>query len=63
MQNRAGYTWNLELVHRRMARMLHAAWSEVAAISLVQQVRLRMAAHMLAVRRVAQADRVRGLYA
>ena len=63
VQNRAGYSWSLERVHKRLARMIDAAWDEVAQIAAEQDVRLRMAAHMLAVRRVAQADRLRGLYA
>jgi glutamate dehydrogenase/leucine dehydrogenase len=63
VQNRAGYSWSEERVHKRLARMIDAAWEEVAGIAGEQKVRLRMAAHMLAVRRVAQADRLRGLYA
>jgi glutamate dehydrogenase (NAD(P)+) len=63
VQNRAGYAWPLERVQRRMARMLEAAWIEMALIASDRKVSLRTAAHMLAVRRVAQADSVRGLYA
>jgi glutamate dehydrogenase (NAD(P)+) len=63
VQNRAGYAWPEERVYKRMARMLHAAWSELSAIALEEKVTLRTAAYMLAVRRVAQAYRLRGLYA
>ena len=63
VQNRAGYSWPLDRVQKRMARMLDAAWTEMAAIVEEEKVSLRSAAHMLAVKRVAQADRVRGLYA
>jgi glutamate dehydrogenase (NAD(P)+) len=63
VQNRAGYKWPLERVQKRMARMLDDAWTEMALIASDQQVTLRTAAHMLAVKRVAMADRVRGLYA
>jgi len=63
VQNRAGYTWPLERVQKRMARMLDDAWTEMALIASDQKVSLRTAAHMLAVKRVAQADRVRGIYA
>ena len=63
VQNRAGYSWGLDRVHGRMARMLHGAWSEMASIATELDVSLRTAANVLAVRRVAQADRVRGLYA
>ena len=63
VQNRAGYSWPLERVQKRMARMLSAAWSEVLAVAREEKLPLRTAAHMVAVRRVAGADRVRGLYA
>ena len=63
VQNRAGYTWPLERIQKRMARMLDDAWTEMALIASDEKVSLRTAAHMLAVKRVAQADRVRGLYA
>jgi glutamate dehydrogenase (NAD(P)+) len=33
VQNRAGYAWALDRVHKRMARMMIAAWSEVAEIA------------------------------
>jgi glutamate dehydrogenase/leucine dehydrogenase len=39
------------------------AWYAVAALASEHDVRWRMGAHMLSVRRVAQADRLRGLYA
>lgn len=63
VQNRAGYSWPLERVQRRMARMLTAAWSEVVATAEAEEVPLRTAAHMVAVRNVAGAGRLRGLYA
>ncbi len=63
VQNRAGYSWDEPRVHKRLARMIESAWTEVAGIAKEQKVRLRMAANMLAVRRVSQADRLRGLYA
>lgn len=63
VQNRAGYAWTLDRVQKRMARMLSAAWSEVAAIARAEKVPLRTAAHMVAVRSVAGAGRLRGLYA
>ncbi|MFN0006340.1 MAG: Glu/Leu/Phe/Val family dehydrogenase [Planctomycetota bacterium] len=63
VQNRAGYSWPLERVQKRMARMLTAAWSEVVATAEAEEVTLRTAAHMVAVRNVAGAARLRGLYA
>ena len=48
---------------KRLERYMLDAWRETSLICREQNVRLRMAAHMLAVRRVAQADRLRGVYA
>jgi glutamate dehydrogenase (NAD(P)+) len=63
VQNRAGYSWTAQTVQERLLRFMTEAWTEVEALSKQQNVRLRMAAHMLAVRRVSQADRLRGVYA
>jgi glutamate dehydrogenase/leucine dehydrogenase len=63
VQNRAGYSWTAETVQARLLRFMTEAWKEVEALSREQKVRLRMAAHMLAVKRVAGADRLRGVYA
>ena len=63
VQNRAGYMWLPEVVQKRLQRFMEEAWTEVHGLSMEHGVTLRMAAHMLAVRRVAQADRLRGLYA
>jgi glutamate dehydrogenase/leucine dehydrogenase len=50
-------------VQQRLLRFMTTAWNEVEKLSKEQDVRLRMAAHMLAVRRVSAADRLRGVYA
>jgi glutamate dehydrogenase (NAD(P)+) len=63
VQNRSGYSWTAETVQERLERFMLEAWHEVSRIAEEQKVRMRMAAHMLAVRRVSQADRLRGLYA
>lgn len=63
VQNRAGYVWLAEIVQSRLGRFMDEAWTEVRGLAVEHDVPLRMAAHMLAVRRVAQADRLRGLYA
>jgi glutamate dehydrogenase (NAD(P)+) len=62
VQNRAGYIWQPAVVQHRLERFMDEAWTEVSAIAQEHGVRLRMAAHMHAVRRVAQADRLRGIY-
>jgi glutamate dehydrogenase (NAD(P)+) len=63
VQNRAGYSWTAQVVQDRLLRFMTEAWKEVETLATEQNVRLRMAAHMLAVRRVSQADRLRGVYA
>jgi glutamate dehydrogenase (NAD(P)+) len=63
VQNRAGYAWTTERVRKRLERFMTTAWQDVEALAKEQDVRLRMAAHMLAVRRVGMADRLRGVYA
>lgn len=63
VQNRAGYSWQPDVVRERLDHFMDEAWNEVNALATDHKVRLRMAAHMVAVKRVAQADRLRGLYA
>ena len=63
VQNRQGLTWLDELVSRRRKRFMTEAWYAVNDLSKTEGVRLRMAAHMLAVKRVAEADSLRGIYA
>ncbi len=63
VQNRQGMAWLPEVLRKRLARFMSEAWNEVLEVEERYRVRLRMAAHMLAVHRVAQADLVRGIYA
>jgi glutamate dehydrogenase (NAD(P)+) len=63
VQNRAGYLWQPSTVQERLKHFMDEAWYAVAALASEHDVRWRMGAHMLSVRRVAQADRLRGLYA
>lgn len=63
VQNRSGLAWNEEMISERLARFMREAWDEVIAVHAEHQVRLRLAAQMVAVRRVALADRLRGIYA
>jgi len=63
VQNRAGYSWQPKVVQQRLEHFMDEAWAEVHGLATEHDARLRMAAHMVAVRRVAQADRLRGLYA
>ena len=63
VQNRQGMTWQLDVLQKRLARFMTEAWEEVLEMQKQHGVRLRMAAHMMAVQRVAKADLARGIYA
>ncbi|MEZ5980519.1 MAG: Glu/Leu/Phe/Val dehydrogenase [Planctomycetota bacterium] len=63
VQNRQGLNWVPDLVARRRKRFMQEAWNDVVAFKEKYDVRLRTAAHMLAVQRVVKADGLRGVYA
>lgn len=63
VQNRQGLGWLESLVHKRLTRFMTEAWSDVLKFQAQYDVRLRMAANMLAVKRVASAGQLRGIYA
>ena len=63
VQNRQGFTWQEGVVNRRLKRFMTEAWSAVVKLQEERKVRLRTAANMLAVQRVANADKLRGIYA
>ena len=63
VQNRQGLAWIEPVVHKRLTRFMSEAWHEVSEVQMRYGVRMRMAANMLAVERVAKADQVRGIYA
>ena len=63
VQNRQGMSWLDAVLHKRLTRFMTEAWNSVADVQEEHGVRLRMAANMLAVDRVSQADALRGVYA
>jgi glutamate dehydrogenase (NAD(P)+) len=63
VQNRQGFSWLEDVVEKRLARFMTEAWRAVTEVQLQHGVRMRMAANMLAVGRVARADALRGIYA
>jgi glutamate dehydrogenase (NAD(P)+) len=63
VQNREGLAWQSDIVLRRLRRFMTEAWAAVANVQEERKVRLRTAANMLAVSRVAAADKLRGIYA
>jgi len=63
VQNRQGLAWIEPVVQKRLARFMTEAWKAVTDVQMRYGVRMRMAANMLAVDRVAKADQMRGIYA
>ncbi len=63
VQNRQGLTWLDAVVEKRLTRFMTEAWHGVVHQQETHGVRMRMAANMLAVERVAEADGLRGIYA
>jgi glutamate dehydrogenase (NAD(P)+) len=63
VQNRQGFAWQEEVVLKRLRRFMAEAWQAVVRVQDERRVRLRTAANMLAVSRVAAAHKLRGVYA
>ncbi len=63
VQNRTGRSWIMPVVEQRLRRFMSEAWNAVRKIHVEEDVPLRMAANILAVKRVSSADRLRGIYA
>ena len=63
VQDRQGYFWNEKLVNERLEEIMVTSFSDVIGYAGKHCVNNRTAAYMLALDRVAQAIRRRGLYA
>jgi glutamate dehydrogenase/leucine dehydrogenase len=63
VQNRMGYYWTEERVNADLQRIMQAAFDEVYAMKRLRRVSMRIAAFMVAIRRVTEAAEMRGLYA
>ncbi len=63
VQDRAFYFWSAQEVDARLKEFMDQAFQRVWETHLKERVDLRTAAYMVAVRRVAEAARARGLYA
>ncbi len=63
VQDRAFYFWSAEEVDQKLKQFMDRAFQRVWAEREREGVDLRTAAYMVAVRRVAEAARIRGLYA
>jgi glutamate dehydrogenase (NAD(P)+) len=61
-QNRAALAWTHEEVNSRLRRQILAAADAVATRASAEHIPPRLAAHAIALERVAEATAVRGLY-
>ena len=63
VQDRQGFFWTEERVNRRLDRMMREAFEKVYETADKHDVSLRIGAYVMGVRRVAEALRMRGIYA
>lgn len=63
VQNRMGYYWPEHRVNDDLQRIMEAAFDEVYDTMKRRRVTMRIAAFMVAIRRVTEASEMRGLYA
>jgi glutamate dehydrogenase (NAD(P)+) len=63
VQDRMGYFWEESVVNERMERILVTSFHDVRASAEKHRVSLRLGAYILAIDRVAETTRLRGLYA
>lgn len=62
VQNRLGYKWTRERIHRRSDRIMKEAFERVYKTSLEYKVPMRIAAYIVAIDKVAQTYKFRGGY-
>jgi glutamate dehydrogenase (NAD(P)+) len=63
VQNRMGYYWPEQRVNDDLQRIMEVAFDEVYETAQRRRVSMRIAAFMVAIRRVTEASEMRGLYA
>jgi glutamate dehydrogenase (NAD(P)+) len=63
VQNRAAYYWTEDVVNERLGHVMRRSFADVLRLSQQHQVTMRTAAYMLGIGRVAEAHRLRGVYA
>jgi glutamate dehydrogenase (NAD(P)+) len=63
VQDRQGFFWNEQLVNQRLEEIMTESFDAVVGYAGAHQVNNRIAAYMLALDRVAQAIKLRGIYA
>jgi glutamate dehydrogenase (NAD(P)+) len=62
VQNLQSFAWPADEVAERLRRVIFAAYDEVAAMRASQGIDARLAAHAIALSRVAEAQQIRGRY-
>ncbi|MDO8472603.1 MAG: Glu/Leu/Phe/Val dehydrogenase [Dehalococcoidia bacterium] len=62
VQDTQAFFWEEDEVNNRMKKIIERSFAEVLRISREERVNMRTAAHMVAVRRVASAMALRGIY-
>ena len=62
VQDMQAFFWEEDEVNRRLGRIMRRAFTEVWDISTTREVSLRDAAHILALGRVMEATRIRGIF-
>lgn len=62
VQNRLGYFWTEERVNRRADRVMKQAFEQVYQVSQKHNVSLRIAAYVVAIQKVADTQKLRGIY-
>ena len=63
VQDRQGYFWTEKRVNKRLDRMMQDAFEKVYETAEEHEVSLRIGAYVMGVRKVAEALRMRGIYA
>jgi glutamate dehydrogenase (NAD(P)+) len=63
VQDRQGYFWTADRVNRRLDRMMRAAFDAVYGAKEEFSTSMRIGAYVIAIRKVAEALKVRGIYA
>ena len=63
MQDRYGYFWELDEVNMRLEKKMVEAFDDVLQTSLKYKVDLRTAAYIVAISRVGNVTKLRGMYA
>ena len=63
VQDRQGFFWNEAMVNERLQEIMDDSFDAVVAYATAHHVNNRIAAYMLALDRVAEAIKLRGLYA